>query len=324
MCCGFKSCPIHHGAVISYSSRAAPFHCRLRYSVKVNRSAAGGHYHLKEGKALSNIIEFRPGQIDAGTLRQNTARRLQPGTIAPALQVTVVDLAPEHAADPIKSIDTIQKISDFLIEHERYRDNMLWIVGINFGLRVSDLRMLRFSNLINDNLVFKESFPVFEKKTRNTRKRKRNRYITINTAVVEAVTLYLEHTPGVSLSDYMFQSVSTNGLASGQPLTNQSIDRILKGIARDLGLSEHVSTHTLRKTFAYHQMLMSGNDNRKLLILQKMFGHATPMQTLDYIGITSEEIEEAYRNLNLGSGDHYLVDSSLIEMDVQNAMEVGT
>ena len=271
---------------------------------------------------MSNIIEFKPGTpIDAGALRQNTARRLQPGTISPALQVTPVELAPEHAADPVKSIETIQRISDFLIEHERYRDNMLWIVGINFGLRVSDLRALRFSNLINDNLVFKDSFPVFEKKTRNTRKRKRNRYITINTAVVEAVTLYLEHTPGVSLSDYMFQSASTNGLASGQPLTNQSIDRILKGIARDLGLSEHMSTHTLRKTFAYHQMLMSGNDNRKLLILQKMFGHATPMQTLDYIGITSEEIQEAYRNLNLGSRSHYLIDSSLVEMEVPEARE---
>lgn len=232
-----------------------------------------------------------------------------------------MELAVEHAAEPIKSIDTIQRISDYLIEHERYRDNMLFIVGINFGLRVSDLRTLRFSNLINDNLTFRESFPIFEKKTRNTRKRKRNRYITINTAVVEAVTLYLEHTPGISLSDYMFTSVSRNGLGDGKPLANQSVDRILKGIAKELGLSEHISTHTLRKTFAYHQMLMSDNSSRKLLLLQKMFGHSTPMQTLDYIGITSEEIEEAYRKLNLGSRKHYLVDSALVEMDTTQGKE---
>ncbi len=63
-------------------------------------------------------------------------------------------------------------------------------------------------------------------------------------------------------------------------------------------------------------MLMSNNDGRKLLLLQKIFNHSSPAQTLDYIGITSEEIEEAYKKLNLGSANHnYLVDSSIIEFD---------
>ena len=69
-----------------------------------------------------------------------------------------------------------------------------------------------------------------------------------------------------------------------------------------------VSTHTLRKTFGYHQMVMSGNSQRKLIVLQKMFGHSSAAQTLDYIGITREEIDEAYRKLNLGSKNrNYLV-----------------
>lgn len=254
--------------------------------------------------------------IDVASLKQNTVR-LAAGMIAPAVEQTVCELAPEHAAEPIKSMDDIMAISQYLIENERYRDNMLFIVGINFGLRVSDLRCLRFSNLINDNLTFKESFAIFEKKTRNTRKRKKNRYITVNRAVIEAVTLYLEHTPGVSLSDYMFRSESNRGGNRNEPLSSYSIDRILKGIANDLGLSVKVSTHTLRKTFCYHQMLMSHNDNRKLLLLQKMLGHSSPAQTLDYIGITSEEIEEAYRNLNLGSATgNYLLDSDIVESDV--------
>ena len=128
---------------------------------------------------------------------------LRAGLIAPANETTHCELAPEHTAEPLKSLDDITRISKYLIANGRYRDNMLFIVGINFGLRVSDLRMLRFSNLINDSFIFKDSFPVFEKKTRNTRTRKKNRYITINTAVIEAVTLYLEHTPNVHLSDYL-------------------------------------------------------------------------------------------------------------------------
>ena len=253
--------------------------------------------------------------INVNALKRS-GRILNPGLIAPAEEHTVCELAPERAADPIKSIDDINNISDYLIRRCRYRDNMMFIVGINFGLRVSDLRVLRFSNLINDNFTFKDSFPVFEKKTRNTRKKKKNRYITVNSAVIDAVTLYLENTPGVCLSDYMFKSESNHGGNKNEPLSIQSIDRILKGLAKDLNLTAKISTHTLRKTFGYHQMLMSNNDGRKLLLLQKIFNHSSPAQTLDYIGITEEEIKEAYMELNLGNvSRNYLIDSKIVECD---------
>lgn len=252
-------------------------------------------------------------------IKQNT-QKLKSELIFPSTENTSCELAPEHTAEPIKGMDDILKISQHLILNKRYRDNMLFIVGINFGLRVSDLRMLRFSNLINNNLTFKNSFAVFEQKTRKTRKRKKNRYITINHAVIEAVTLYLENTQGVSLSDYMFRSLSNRGIKENKPLSIKSIDRILKGVAKDLNLNIKISTHTLRKTFCYHQMVMSHNDSRKLLLLQKMLGHSSPAQTLDYIGITAEEIDEAYKSLNLGSEKfNYLVDSKIMEVENQFA-----
>lgn len=264
---------------------------------------------------MGKIIDIGSGvsqPIDAALLRKQTVR-LQAGLISPAKERVEQELAPEHTAEPIKSMDDIMRISQFLIKRRRWRDNMLFIVGINFGLRVSDLVQLRFSNLINDNLTFKDSFPVFEKKTRNTRKQKRNRYITINTAVIEAVTLYLEHTPGVSLSDYMFRSEAPNRKGINAPLHRASVDTMLKGIAQDLGLNMHMSTHTLRKTFAYHQMVMSNNDPRKLMLLSKMMGHSSVAITMDYIGITGEEIEEAYRHLNLGSTEHNYLNSNIGE-----------
>lgn len=264
---------------------------------------------------IVSIVDAKNKVIDLHALQRNKVKSAA-GLIAPAAEETHCELAPEHAAEPIKSLDDIYAISEFLISNKRYRDNMLFIVGINFGLRVSDLRMLRFSNLINDNFTFRDNFPVFEKKTRNTRKRKKNRYITINTAVIEAVTLYLENKPNVTLSDYLFRSESNRGKSLNQPLSNQSIDRILKGIAVDLHLNIRIATHSLRKTFCYHQMVMSNNDSRKLLLLQKMLNHSSPAQTLDYIGITSEEIEEAYKALNLGGRTrNYLVDSNLVEAE---------
>lgn len=256
--------------------------------------------------------------IHLDAIMDSAARRLAPGLIAPAAEETICELAPEHAADPIKNMDDIDRISRYYIENGRYRDNMLFIVGINFGLRASDLRLLRFSNLINDNCTFKESFAVFEKKTRNTRKRKKNRYITINDAVVEAVTLYLEHTPNVCLSDYMFKTADHKMSGANVPLTVHSIRLILMNAADALGLNMHVSTHTLRKTFCYWMMMDGHNDTRRLLLLQKMLNHSSPAQTLDYIGLTQEEIEDAYMHLNLGSAKrNYMRGVRIYERDTE-------
>lgn len=262
---------------------------------------------------IINIATYKSDLIEMSALLAS-GRKLAEGLISPAADNTASsEVFSDHAAEPIKNIEDIRRVSEYLLSEGRYRDNMLFIIGINFGLRASDLRMLRFSDIINDNFTFKESFPVFEIKTRNTRKKKKNRYIGVNTAVIEAVTVYLQNTPGVSLSDYMFRNESSNGTAQMEPITVRSIERMLKRVASDLSLDVHVSTHTLRKTFCYHQMLMSHNNTRKLLLLQKMLNHSSPVQTLDYIGITAEEIEDAYRNLNLGSKDYCYVNCRLEE-----------
>lgn len=267
------------------------------------------------------VIDFdlaRGNQINVSMLSRNT-RSIPSGLISTNATTDSEELlAVDHTSEPIKKLEDIFAISDYLISSGRYRDNMLFIVGINFGLRVSDLRELRFSNLINPNLTFKDSFAVFEKKTRNTRHKKKNRYVTINDAVVQAVTLYLEHTEGVCLNDYLFKSESNRGANSGKPLTPKSIDRILKGVSDDLNLNIKMSTHTLRKTFCYWMMISGNGDQRRLFLLQRMLNHSSPLQTLDYIGLTSEEICDAYTKLNLGLKKYnrgFLVDSCLEERD---------
>ncbi len=245
----------------------------------------------------------------------SSRRQLDKELILPAENKVGIEIAADHTSEPIKRLEDIDRISKYLISKGRYRDNMLFIVGINFGLRVSDLLQLRFIHLINEDLTFKDTFPILEKKTKNTRKVKRNRYVTINESVMDAVTLYLTHNQ-CRLDDYMFRSESNNSDNQNKPMTRQAVDLMLRNLARDLKLNIKIATHSLRKTFGYHQMMMSDNSPRKLLLLQKMFGHSNSIITLDYIGLTGEEIEEAYTNLNLGSKKHYLINSVLQEQTV--------
>jgi integrase len=107
--------------------------------------------------------------------------------------------------------------------------------------------------------------------------------------------------------------VSNNGGNLNDPLIVKSIDRISQGICGMARLSVKMSTHTLRKTFCYWMMVRGHNDSRRLLLLQKMLGHSSPAQTLDYIGLTGEEIEDAYRHLNLGSAGFKFIDGNYIQ-----------
>lgn len=263
-----------------------------------------------------NAISEKGGNAIDHKVISRTRRVIDESLMQPAENDIIIEVVDDHTPDPIKNIDDINRISRYLIANRRYRDNMLFIVGINFGLRVGDLIQLRFCQLINEDLSFKTTFPILETKTKDTRKRKRNRYISINDAVMDSIVLYLENTAiPVKLDDYLFVNESNNNLSNTKHphLTRQSVDRILKGIGTDLSLGIKIATHSLRKTFGYHQMLISNNDPRKLLLLQRMFGHSTSAQTLDYIGITGEEIEQAYTSLNLGNRQGYLVDSTIEE-----------
>ena len=281
-------------------------------------------------------VDFRQNKISEGTVNNNTVRETKtvPFTtsgqlngasiLRPVIPSSFLDpeydkvdseIAEEHKSEPIKDLNDIKMVTEYLVKEGRYRDNMLFIIGINFGLRISDLLSLRFCDIINDDLTFKTTFAILEQKTKNTRSRRRNRYITINSAVADAVMLYLSHTSTrCNLGDYIFRGES-NRSDKNKPLHRASADTILKNIAKELNLTNKMSTHTLRKTFAYHQMVMSNNDPRKLLLLQKMFGHSSAAQTLDYIGITEEEIEQAYLELNLGSSNNYLINSVVREVD---------
>lgn len=204
----------------------------------------------------------------------------------------------EHTCEPIKSRTDILRISTYLINNNRWRDNMLFIVGINVALRVSDLITLQFCDFFDEGWNWRESFKLIEKKTR---KKGKNRAITINAAVREAIELYMQHNPDVAWDDYLFRSESNNSSRIGH-LNRRSVYDIITKVISDLGIPCKAGTHTLRKTFGYQLMAQADNDHKvdTLLLLQEILGHSDLRITRRYIGITTEDISTAYNSLNLG------------------------
>lgn len=67
---------------------------------------------------------------------------------------------------------------------------------------------------------------------------------------------------------------------------------IIKNAAVKAGVTSAVGCHTLRKTFGYWHYKQF-ND---VAMLQKIFNHTTPEETLIYIGITDEQISSTLNN----------------------------
>jgi integrase/recombinase XerD len=76
----------------------------------------------------------------------------------------------------------------------------------------------------------------------------------------------------------------------GRPLTRQGLYKIVQGHARSAGLSERMSPHTLRHTFATH-LLAGGCDLRSV---QDMLGHADLATTQIYTHLSAERLKGVY------------------------------
>jgi integrase/recombinase XerD len=76
----------------------------------------------------------------------------------------------------------------------------------------------------------------------------------------------------------------------GGALTRQGLYKVIQGRAKAVGLSERMSPHTLRHSFATH-LLNGGCDLRSV---QEMLGHADVATTQIYTHLSPERIKDVY------------------------------
>ena len=172
------------------------------------------------------------------------------------------------------------------------RDKMMFLVGINLGIRASDLCELRYSFFYNDDGTFKEFYSLQPKKTKKTGKFVK---LYFNQTVKKAITDYIEEYPIQDMNDYLFKSREGDGC-----ITAKSLWRIIVNTANDANIEGNFGTHSLRKTFGYWAWHNAEDKNKALVILQKIFNHSDTATTAKYIGITNDEMSDVFNSLDLG------------------------
>lgn len=202
-----------------------------------------------------------------------------------------------NVVEPIRDIKIIKNMRSVL-KDQSIRNELLFILGINVGLRISDILKLKISDLVKSNKKTVKKYAIItEDKTGKTKK------FYLGDIVVKVIENYLKEYPDFNLDSYVFKS--RKGI--NYPITRQQAYRILNAAAEAVGLIERddktgiiisgeIGTHTCRKTFGYHAY----QNGTSLELLMDIFNHSSKSQTLRYIGITEGQKKDVYLQSNLG------------------------
>ncbi|MDR3279636.1 MAG: site-specific integrase [Synergistaceae bacterium] len=184
--------------------------------------------------------------------------------------------------DPIRDMEKIAEMKVILKERGG-RDRLLFIMGINTALRISDLLSLSIGDVLDDEGQILKIVELKEKKTGKTKR------FPINESVRVALSDYLGKRHGCDREEPLFPS------KKGGTLSRWQAWRIISAAGESVGL-ENIGTHSLRKTFGYHVYKMTGGD---IGLVQKLLNHSASRITLRYIGIDRERMDRAYMELKL-------------------------
>ncbi len=179
---------------------------------------------------------------------------------------------------PIRSKQAINRIKRTL-KHQP-RNLCLFVMGINTAYRANELLSLRIKDVVHlkvgDILDIKQS------------KNSEYRATAINEVVYTALQLWLAvHPRRHDVNAPLFMSNHFRHRA----LSVSAVNQLVKAWCAYVGLVENYGSHSLRKTWGYHQR--TKNDASVALLMQA-FGHASEAQTLDYLGILADEIYALY------------------------------
>jgi integrase len=184
---------------------------------------------------------------------------------------------------PIRSEKQIEAMKKIL-KAGNLRDYCMFVLGINCGLRIGGLLSLTIDDVVDEKGKVKDRIVLREQKTSKAKN------FPIGDTSKKAMGEYLKSRQDVAPGQPLFPSRK-----GGNHIGRVQAYRIINGAARAVGITDEVGTHTLRKTFGYHAYKQC----KDIVVIQKLLNHSAPSVTLEYIGITQDDKDSVYLNLNL-------------------------
>lgn len=190
-----------------------------------------------------------------------------------------------NTVSPIRDKKMIDLMKVYLKSHNT-RDYLMFMIGISSALRISDILKLKVSD-VWDGKKPKEFIVLHEQKTNKYKK------FPITKNLEKAVKEYL-NSYDYDMNDYLIQSRKTKN-GESKPITRQHAALVLSEAGDAIGLKEPISTHSMRKTWGY----WAYKNGVSLALIMEALNHSSIANTKKYLGITQDDLNDVYMNLNL-------------------------
>ena len=193
---------------------------------------------------------------------------------------------------PIRSEATIRAIKGIISKDKTAntsRNRLLWIIGTNTGLRISDILKLKLKDVLDNKGEVRELLELVEQKT------KRPRAIEIRPPVKREIEKFLKDTRAYDLNEYLFKDRRKGKEDINKPITRVRAWQMINDWGRKAGVTYRIGTHSLRKVFGTFAF-KAGID---LVYISEELGHRNVEVTRRYLGITKEATRKAFKDFEV-------------------------
>lgn len=187
---------------------------------------------------------------------------------------------------PIREKEELKKFMEYYqTVHSMPRNYALIVLGLHTALRISDILHLKWKDIYDfEEKCYRNHLFVQEKKTG-----KKN-MVALNAHVKKALELLRKERQDAAPTDYIF----TKSTDYGAPLSRSQAFRIVKRAAEDALHEEHISCHSLRKTFGYH----AWKQGTPPALLMDIYNHSSYKVTKRYLGIEQDERDSIFMGID--------------------------
>lgn len=173
-----------------------------------------------------------------------------------------------NVVQPIRDQEKVEAIKDFF-KGESNRNYLLFLMGINTGLRISDILKLKVGDVKEKYITIREQ------------KTGKQKWIMITPALRRELKRCMSERPD---HEYIFRSRQ----GGNKPICRSMAYKILRKAANEFKMKD-IGCHSMRKTFGYHFY----QQTKDVAILQEIFNHSSPDITLKYIGVNQDGMDKA-------------------------------